>query len=262
MRVYKTILIGNNVYSTDWKKSLKLIEHKKNIIFCDFENSDEVKKIILEKNIFYILVLSDTDYILISNIQFTNNVKILYPNKQIQELLNNKNLFTDFMLKKYPEYIPEIYYLDNNKLKDIVYPAIYKPVYSTNGSNMKILHNHKDFLNLKDKNNIQKFIEDQYEYSAYILGIDGIILNFKIIRYKFKKFYIKKRNFRKNYENVELFDMSVFKNIIGCLNYSGGICIDFKFDSMTKHLYIFEINPRFGGTAFSCNFIYQLLCIV
>ena len=45
------------------------------------------------------------------------------------------------------------------------------------------------------------------------------------------------------------------------LNYTGGLNFDFKFDELTKKIYIFEINPRFGGSAFTNNFIYELLCI-
>lgn len=39
------------------------------------------------------------------------------------------------------------------------------------------------------------------------------------------------------------------------------MCINFKYDEILNKLYIFEMNPRFGGSAFSCNFIYELLCI-
>lgn len=165
------------------------------------------------------------------------------------------------MLKNYIEYIPEIYYLKNIKLKNIMYPSIYKPEYSTNGKNMVIIYNHKDFYKLLNHNNIQKFIEDENEYSAFMLCIDGLIINWKIIRYKYKKYHIKKNNFHNQYENIENFDINVFKNIVNKLNYSGGINFDFKFNEIENKLFIFEINPRFGGSAFSCNFIYELLCV-
>lgn len=262
MEKYKNILIGTNTIFTSWLNSLNKIK-KPNIIISDFNNFDNLKKIIYDKDIKYILPISDKDYNLIKDniLQLDkNDIKILYPSNEIFNLLNNKNIFTEFMLKNFIEYIPDIYYLNNIKLKDIEYPAIYKPTYSTNGLNMIIIHNQKDFSKLKNYNNIQKFIDNKFEYSAQMLCIDGIIINWKVIRFKYDKYHIKKKNFPNNYENIENFDIEIFKKIIKTLNYSGGICIDFKIDDSNK-LYIFEINPRFGGSAFSCNFIQELLCL-
>ena len=91
--------------------------------------------------------------------------------------------------------------------------------------------------------------------------INWIIINWKIIRFRYKKFNIKKNNFPKNYENIENFQIQLFEKIINKLNYTGGLNIDFKFNDSTNHIDIFEINPRFGGSAFTNNFIYELLCI-
>ena len=261
MEEYKKVLIGTNPFNKEWEKSLNKI-NKKNIIIS-FENPKNIKNIILNKKINYILPMSNIDNKLIKNInlEFDSNIKIIYPIKETLELLNNKNLFTEFMLKNYIEYIPDIYYLNNKKLKEIEYPAIYKPIYSTNGKKMVIIYNDKDFVCLKNHNNIQKCIEEENEYGAYMLCIDGLIMNYKIIRSKYPKYNINKINFPNNYENVKNFDIKIFENIINKLNYSGGVCIDFKFNELTNKLNIFEINPRFGGSAFTCNFIYELLCI-
>lgn len=260
---YKNILIGKNISFNDWKISLNKI-NKPNIDFCDFSDFEMVKEILLSKNITYIIPLSEIDYKLIKSYMelLDNKLKILYPTKEIFHLLNNKNLFTEFMLQYFPEYIPEIYYLNNVKLKNIQYPSISKPMYSTNGSNMIILYDDNDFIKLNNHNNIQKFIDYEYEYGAYMLCIDGLIVTQKIIRFKYEKNYIKKGNFPKNYENVENLNTDIFKNIISKLNYSGGLCINFKVDDLTNNIYIFEINPRFGGSAFAHNFIYELLCIL
>ena len=237
--------------------------NEKNILVCNFNNIEEVKDILCNKNISYILPLSDSDYKLSkSYIETLNiNIKILYPSEETYHLLDNKNLFTEFMLENYIEYIPIIYYLNNIKLQEVKYPAISKPIYSTNASNIKIIYNDADLLKLNDYNNIQEFIDDQYEYAAYMLCIDGVIITQKIIRYKYKKYYIKIANFPKTYENVENFDNIIFKNIISKINYSGGLCINFKINEANNNIYIFEINPRFGGSAFTNNFIYELLCI-
>jgi len=262
MTMYKHILIGKRAFYRDWQLVLNNI-NKSNIIICDFENFHEFKETILFKNISYVLPLSPKDYnSALSHIKkIGSNIKVLYPTDQTYELLNNKNKFTEFMLKNYIEYTPDVYYLNDIKLKDIDYPAISKPIYSFMGKNMTILYNNKDLLKIKKYNNIQKFIDDEYEYGAYFLCVDGIILTQKIICFKYKKYTIKKQNFPKESESVENFNVDIFKNIIRELNYSGGACINFKIDKLNNKLYIFEINPRFGGSAFSNNFIYELLCI-
>ena len=263
MTEYKNVVIGKNVFFPDWKLSLDKI-NKTNIVFCDFNDLKNLKEIILDKNITYIIPLSEIDYKLIkSHMKYLDNkLKILYPTEETFNLLNDKNIFTEFMLNNFIEYIPDIYYLNNVKIKEITYPSISKPKNSINGSNMIIIYNNSDFLKLKNYNNIQKFIEYEYEYSAYMLCIDGVIITQKIIRFKYKKNYIKQTNFPNNYENVENLNTILFKNIMCKLNYSGGANIDFKVDDLTNNIYIFEINPRFGGSAFSNNFIYELLCIL
>ncbi len=264
MSEYKNILIGTNTFSADWLVSLNKLKDKNNIIICNFNDLSILENILLTKNISYILPLSNKDNDLIENsIEKLNiNVKILYPTKKVFELLNNKNSFTEYMLKNYVKYIPDIYYLNNIKLKDIEFPAIIKPKYSTNGLNIKIIMNNNDLIRLNNNyNNIQKYIEYEYEYGGYFLCIEGNIINWKIIRFKYNKYHIKKSNFPKNFENVENISIDIFKDITQDLNYSGGMCINFKMDEY-NNIYIFEINPRFGGSAFTNNFIYELLCIV
>lgn len=228
----------------------------------DFKNNTKIINIIKEKNINYIIPLSNKDYDLIKNVELDNiTVDILYPNKEIFELLNNKLSFTKFMLENFSDMIPKVYYLENFMLSDIEFPVISKLIYSTNGFNMKIYSNSNEFNKCKKKIIVQKLIEHEYEYSAYILCDKGKIINSKIIRYKYPKFSIKNRNFPKNFETVYDFDNGLFEKIISKLNYSGGMCIDFKFDESTNNIYIFEINPQFGGSAFTNDFIYELLCI-
>jgi len=203
-------------------KGVKQITNK-NIVHCDF-NSLKNKLLDDSLNIKYILPLGIIDYKIIKNHKYYINdgIKILCPDDEIVELFDNKNSFTKFMLNYHPNYIPDIYYLDGIKIKDIKYPAIYKPMYSTSGSGIKIIYGESDLLQLPNYNNIQKFIEDEYEYGAHMLCIDGEIVKYKIMRYKYDKYTIKTANFPKNYENVNDFDISVFKDILKTLQYSGG----------------------------------------
>ena len=256
---YKNILIGSNTFYSDWLISLRKIK-KENIIVINF-NEENILKKIKEKNINYILPLSSTDHEIVKNITISDDIPILYPNIETIGLLNNKISFTKFMLENFTECLPEVYYLEDKKLKELEFPVISKPIYSTNGLGMKIYHSENDFAQCKNKHIVQKFIDDEYKYSCYMLCINGIIINWKVIRCKYKKYHIKTSNFSSDYENVENFDMKLFENIVHKLNYTGGMCVDFKFNSDTNSTYIFEINPRFGGSAFTNNFIYELLCV-
>ena len=256
---YKNILIGTKTFYPNWLTSLNKI-NKEHIIIIDF-NKKNIFKAIKEKNINYVLPLSNSDYTIFKNTELKDNIPILYPDTNTIKLLNNKVSFTKFMLENFPMYLPNVYYLEDVKLNEPEYPVISKPIYSTNGLNMKIYFNQDEFIKCTKKHIVQKFIDDEYEYSGYMLCINGIIINWKVIRLKYEKYYIKKINFSSGYENVENFDIKLFENIISKLNYTGGMCVDFKFNSDTNKLYIFEINPRFGGSAFTNDFIYELLCI-
>lgn len=249
---YKNILVGLNVFFPDWIPVIKNINKPNFFIkdFCEIENNTS--------NIDYILPLSREDYEIISKKNI--NVKILYPSINIMHLLHDKIIFTKFMLKYHQNNIPKVYYLEE-KLYDsnINYPVISKPKISVSGSGMTIINNKTELSKIKNKIIIQKYISNDYEYGAFMLCIDGEIINYKIIREIFsKKSYIKKKNY-KNYEEVKDFDITLFRKIIKQLNYSGGCNIDFKF--VNNIIYIFEINPRFGGSAFTCNFFYELICI-
>jgi carbamoylphosphate synthase large subunit len=79
--------------------------------------------------------------------------------------------------------------------------------------------------------------------------------------FKFDKFHIKTSNFPNNYETVTDIDIKIFEKLMKNLKYTGGTCINFKYNTTTKKIDIFELNPRFGGSAFTNNFIYELLCI-
>jgi hypothetical protein len=108
MAEYKNVLIGKNTFTPCWKISLDKI-NKTNIVFCDFTDLENLKEIILEKNIKYIIPLSEIDYKLIkSHMKYLDdNLKILYPTEETFNLLDDKNMFTEFMLNNFTECIPD-----------------------------------------------------------------------------------------------------------------------------------------------------------
>lgn len=256
---FKKILIGTNTFSPDWLSSVKKI-NQSNIVIANFENQILVKSIICDNLIDYIIPMSEKDYYLSKKI-VGNNVhpQILYPSDENVNLLNNKVSFTKYMMKNFYDYIPKVFYLENIKLEENVeYPLISKPIFSTNGKNMFIINNKLE--RCKDKIILQKFIKLKYEYSAHLLCDEGKILNYKIIKQLYPNNYIKKVNFNKCIE-VTNFPIEPIEKIILNLNYTGGCCVDFKYDEQKNKIYIFELNPRFGGSAFTNNFIYKLLCV-
>ncbi len=90
-----------------------------------------------------------------------------------------------------------------------------------------------------------------------MLCLDGDICRHVTIRQQFPPNHIKKHNFDKTNERVDDFDMAPFANIMKALQYTGGACVNFKWDGLK--LDIFEINPRFGGSAFTNQFLEELL---
>lgn len=266
IKTYKNILLGQKTFYKDWLDSINRI-NKPNIFIHDFSDPN-VNNFIRTNDIDYIIPLHIDDYIIIKQNKLIDQKKILHPTTQTFDLLNDKIKFTEYMLREFPKYIPEVYYINNISLvdnTDIKYPIISKPRYSMSGINMKIYHTPESFAestkSANDKLLIQKFITHNYEYGAFFLCVNGQIINSKIIRSKYKKFHIKKSPFDKNKSEFVEFDIRPFERIVYDLKYSGGLNIDFKFDDVSNRIDIFEINPRFGGSAFTNNFIYELLCV-
>ena len=206
---YKKVLIGNDVYWTNWYKAIYDIK-KPNVYVAKFTN--EILDLIKKNNIDYIIPLTLKDYEFIWNIPQIDKKMILHPTKEIWNLLNNKLEFTKFMYENFYNLIPHIYFLDNKQIEpNIVFPMISKPMYSTGGVSMKILISKRELNMCKNKIIIQKYIENPCEYSAYIICKDGKIINHKVICEQYDKQYIKKQNF-KNY-------ITPFSLKIGTLNY-------------------------------------------
>lgn len=261
VNIYKNILLGTNTFFSDWYEVIKKISMS-NIFITDFEKSD-LNKIIIDNNIELIIPLSLKDYNIIkkNNTDTYTNIRILHPDEKTFNLLNNKLEFTKWMYDNFPNMIPTVYYLNQIEISKIKFPVISKPIYSTNGIGMKIYYDANNFEFCNDKKIVQKFIKYSHEYSGFFLCEEGKILNWKILKHKFFKYNIKQNNFPQNCTYVENFQIGIFEPIIKKLNYSGGMCIDFKYNEKKNKIYIFEINPRFGGSAFSNNFICELLCV-
>ena len=259
MNKYKNVLIGMRTFFPDWYNTIKKIS-KPNIFISDFRSS-ELKKYIENNNIHIIVPLSFDDYYAVKKINISDQISILHPDESTFNLLNNKVEFTKWMCNEFPNLIPPVYFLNGEKKEDVQFPLISKPEFSTNGKHMKIYYDSKSFQFSSNRLLVQKFIDINCEYGGFFLCENGKILTHHIIKNSYQKFNIKKRNFPMTSIVVNNFSLIWFEKIIEKLNYSGGINFDFKYDDANDQIYIFEINPRFGGSAFSNNFIYSLLCV-
>ena len=253
------ILIGTRTYSPFWLKILEE-QNNPNLIVAPFNNKN-ILELIKSKNIDYILPLYIEDYTTVKNNQHIKQNIILFPKNNIFTILHNKLKFTKFMKEYFIDLIPTVYILDRIQINDIKFPVISKPIFSSNGNDITIYKNEIEFCNCKNKIIIQEYITDLYEYGAHMLCINGKIINWIITKYKYTDYHIKQGVFPENCEYETDFPIHLFHPILIHLNYSGGICIDFKYNPDTQKINIFEINPRFGGTPFSNNFISQLLYI-
>jgi carbamoylphosphate synthase large subunit len=184
----------------------------------------------------------------------------LFVDDDTYELLHNKIKFNEYMMKQYVDYIPKIFCLNNKMIdKNICYPVIIKPNVSVCGKNMHICRNKNEFskYRLRKIDILQQFTINEVEYVAQLFCINGNIINHKIARQKYDLYNIKSTPYDASCEYDDDFDMTVISDIIKQLNYSGGCCINFKMQNDT--IQIFEMNPRFGGSAFSLRLFEELI---
>ena len=229
----KKILLGINTYNLHWLDSIKTI-NKPNVYIHDFSKKDTRQKILSDK-IDYIIPLSDKDYQLVKLCCY--GIPILYPAIDTLEMLNRPLHFIDYMLCNFNFLIPKIYYLDGVELSPIVYPVISKRLY---GSDNRIYFTGR----VMEKYLVQQYV-DGIVYGAYLLCIYGRTVNWKVV---------KNGNVDPGSNNLTF--ISLFEPIIKKLNYTGGLHIDFR---STDKIYILKINPRFGDSAFTDNFFYDLV---
>lgn len=185
---------------------------------------------------------------------YNNNPKSIFKNNiENINLLNNKSLFGEFMMKNFNDSHPICYYYNDSDItyinKDIDtinnINMILKPNCDSGGYGIKIINK----IDITLKNVI---ISKYVEHTKYHVG-HFIIKNGKIL----KKIYFSTSNDEKlfikcgNIENYTICynlecNEDIFENIFTKINYSGFSCCDFVIDN--NKIIIFEINPRPGGS--------------
>uniref|UniRef100_A0A6C0E0T9 ATP-grasp domain-containing protein n=1 Tax=viral metagenome TaxID=1070528 RepID=A0A6C0E0T9_9ZZZZ len=223
-----------------------------------FRNNDKIKYINTKEhheeydiNDYYILCMKLQDYKTYYNYptNIFNNTPIII------ELLNNKTLFYKYMMQKFINHIPEVYYYNNGTdtykthLSHISKNTkmILKPNLGCNGGGIKIIKS----LVMLDDNDMQNASVTQYiDHTEHYVG-QFLVMNGQIIH----KVYFKANNDTNHIkvgeihhyttQNVLDFDDSVYDNVFKHLNYSGFAHSDFI--NVNNTLIMFEINPWIGS---------------
>lgn len=161
----------------------------------------------------------------------------------------DKKLFVEYVCEnKLQKFIPECYFGPRNT-NDFV---IIKPKisYYSIGIYTKLL---KDVKQEEFSNNIvQKYIYDQKEYAGYFVAHNGKITHgFAYLSIYGKDPFIKNKGGKwdgKPQTRVDLDKnvLSVLEKFLIPCSYTGVCSIDFKMSD--TYLYVFEINPRLGGS--------------
>lgn len=220
---WKNILLNNNK-----------IKYFDNIINIDISN-------------YKIIAISIEDYKLYNNLEnniFNNDLHNI-------EILNNKSLFGNYMKEKFLEYIPTIYYYNYNDITYINKPLenillITKQNIGCAGYGIKIGYN--IFDNLYKNCIISKYIPHTIYYSGHFLVLNGNIIK-KVYFYANKpnkKLIIRGRITKYEVTDKLNIDDTIFDKIFIDLKYSGFACVDFTI--LNNNIFIFEINPRPGGS--------------
>lgn len=191
---------------------------------------------------------------------------IINPSNQHFKLLDSKTLFTKYFIENnLSKYLPCTYLINQNnvsfKYETPQFPLIIKPEIGICGSNIFICENnhdlHKILLKYKGNYVLQKYVENEIEYVGHFIVFNGSILASLFFENYNTNRFVK----TKNMTNIQICNLEFeqFKEIFMTLKYTGCACINFKYTKETNQLYIFEINPRLGGSIFTKNQIINLL---
>lgn len=253
------ICFGTNFCCKDW--SIIMSMNLPNVFYFDIQ-SPKLEKFIEKNNIKYVVPLSYDDAIHLSNINLDVSYNIIgSTSQQIASYCNKLTFITLASKHNLLSLLPTIYVIRHNEKfilnKPKEYPLIIKPIVGSNGKNMIICHNQKEFnenICLLNSCIVQKFICNLDEYSAYVLVINGIIKSKIVYKQTYQPYNIK-TTFFTDCEVVE-FDIDIFTKFFTMTNYTGIACIDFKIEN--NQVFVFEINPRAGGTIIHRGDIYKL----
>ena len=194
-------------------------------------------------NDYHILCMKTSDYKLYNHLPnniFNNNLDTI-------DMLENKSLFYKYMMRKFIDHIPEIYYYNHDSIiyiKDSVpnEKMIFKPNTGYYGNGIKIIHDFDPNSDEMKNVSVSKYIDHTSHYLGHFVVKNGKILAKSYFKASNPLNYIKKSTMS-NYtiHDFIICDDSIYDKIFKDLNYSGFVHTDFIIHN--NRVIIFEINP-------------------
>jgi hypothetical protein len=175
-------------------------------------------------------------------------------------LCDDKSRFSQTLIDKgFGEYIPKLW-------SACVTPYVLKKKVGEWGKECWMVRNHHDEWKLRDQLSDpafyrQEIIRGRNEFATHILFTKNRIVKSLDVRYEFESDIPIKGQDRPLYTAVGKCDyLDLFATILRSIGFEGLCCVNYKV--VDGRPYIFEINPRFGGTLcpYFFSFIRRLDC--
>lgn len=207
----------------------------------------------------------------LNDARILNNVNIsnIFPSNHIIDTFNHKKRFSDYVLANdLVKYIPNQYYhfIDSYKADNtlVIVKKGNQQCFGYGVSIQKLCDLDK---NTFDTSVVQEYIYDTTEYAAHCVCENGYIKTYNIFSKKFtvdeKTPFILGVNCKYKYVTtknavIDKTYLDMLEQFILPSKYTGICCIDFKIKN--NKVYIFEINPRVGGSiAGNLKELFQLI---
>jgi len=235
----KRILFSNHeIWKNSIKRGFKYSEHE--ISFGDLSKSN-----LQHYDLVIPLTILDLEYLAGIGEQITKN-PIPIPSKECIALCNDKYLFNQKLIDNgFGKYIPKI----GGEHK---FPYILKKRIDEWGRNSYIITDHQKETVLSEKLNSsdyfsQEIICDHCEYATHVLFINHEIAHSINIEFLFDVERPIKGKDKPVYKRIcNCPFLEFFAAILTSIEFNGLCCLNYKVVDKTP--YIFEINPRFGGS--------------
>jgi hypothetical protein len=177
------------------------------------------------------------------------------PTEEIIMLFDDKQKFSETLIQKgFGSYIPRIF-------KNGDPPFVLKKRIGSWGKECLMILSHEDALKASDQLNdpayyCQQIIRGRTEFATHILFANNKIVEAFDIKYEFESDIPIKGQIRPLYTEVRNCPyLELFASVLRSIGFEGLCCVNYKV--VGDHPYIFEINPRFGGTL--CPYFFSFL---
>ena len=234
----RILFSANEGFETNIRRGFKLLHYE--ILFEGFapENIRE-NDLLVPLNINDVRTLSEMRHMI-------KDKRIPIPTLEAVNTCDDKHLFTKTLIDKgFKDVLPKIG-------DDLPVPFFLKKRSDWGGSNTRLISDAEQYEKSKDLINNpdyfrQELIEGKNEYATHILFRDHKIVTTLTIKHVFaNKQHINGRD-KSVYSKISrCAHLNTFSSILDTIGFEGLCCFDYKV--INGNPYLFEINPRFGGS--------------